>query len=52
MAWKDMIGVIQLIRELNKSLNDPKALDKALYQMQLAMEKGAAEQPSQSSGNA
>lgn len=48
MAYKDLIGVIQLIRELNRSLNDPDDLDQALYRMQQVMEKGATDQPSKS----
>lgn len=41
MAYRDLVGLVQLIRELNLALNDPKALDKALLEMQTAMEKGA-----------
>ena len=44
MGYKEQIGLIQAIRNLNKALNDPEALDKALYDMQRAMEKGATEQ--------
>ena len=44
MGHRDLVGVIQLIRNLNKALSDPEALDKALYDMQRAMEKGATEQ--------
>lgn len=44
MGYKEQIGLIQAIRSLNKALNDPDALDKALYDMQRAMEKGATEQ--------
>ena len=45
MAYKDMVGVVQLIRELNEALNDPKKLDEALFKMQEAMEKGATAMP-------
>lgn len=51
MGYKEQIGLIQAIRNLNKALNDPEALDKALYDMQRAMEKGATEQL-QTHGNA
>ena len=51
MGYRDLIGVIQAIRSLNKALNDPEALDKELYDMQRAMEKGATEQL-QTHGNA
>ena len=44
MGYKEQIGLIQAIRNLNKALNDPEALDKALYDMQRVMEKGATEQ--------
>lgn len=44
MGYKEELGLIQAIRHLNKTLNDPEALDKALYDMQRTMEKGATEQ--------
>ena len=42
MGYKDSIGLLQAIRELNRALDDPKALDEAL-RIQAAMEKGAAD---------
>ena len=42
---KELTGVIQLVRELNKALNDPKAMDEALKRVQDAMEKGVTPKP-------
>lgn len=51
MGYKEAVGMVQLIRELNKALNSPEELDKALYEMQKSMEKGATVKPDEP-GNA
>ena len=42
---KELTGIVQLVRELNEALNDPKALDAALQMVQDAMEKGVIPEP-------
>ena len=45
MGYKELMGTVQLIRRLNKALNNPEELDEALYEMLVTMEKGAVDQP-------
>ena len=45
MPWKEEVENLQLLRELNKALNDPKTMDEALYRVQQAREKGVIPEP-------
>lgn len=45
MPWKEEVEKLQLLRELNKALNDPKSMDEALYRVQHAIEKGVIPEP-------
>lgn len=45
MPWKEEVEKLQLLRELNKALNDPKSMDEALYRVQQAIEKGVIPEP-------
>ncbi len=46
-----VIGLIESLRIINETLNDPQKMDEAFLRIQKSIEKGVTDQPTKANGN-